>query len=299
MAEDQLPPIVTDHIWNGEAVLVWGWQKDGVTIPSLAPEIIRRFKRFPFHIIVSTDPDSLVRAFKQVGGVPHRLITTLVVETDLSARMVNIIAVDRTDRDLVEWIHDHFLSSPVVLVAHWDPEDPDLRRWYASIPKKSSARQFVRSVFAWPAQADMEHSSPLDEKWRRYWRQRWSLFERPIDGYLRSLAHDVQPPIPARSADVPEGPPFRLLDYFEEKHEHSFFGRGQEAQKLADMALGHSLSLLIGPSGVGKTSLIMAGATPKIKSQWQRQILYIRPEDDPIVFYIRPKDDPIGVSPEN
>ncbi|MCX6376226.1 MAG: hypothetical protein NTU88_09395, partial [Armatimonadetes bacterium] len=55
------------------------------------------------------------------------------------------------------------------------------------------------------------------------------------------------------------------LDYFHENDAEAFKGRDSETAELQQRIIGNQVSLLVGASGAGKTSLILAGLFPKMK----------------------------------
>lgn len=72
----------------------------------------------------------------------------------------------------------------------------------------------------------------------------------------------------------------RGLDWYEECDATHFLGREDETDRLLAMLLSQPVIRLIGPSGVGKSSLIRAGLLPKIREfGWRACVL--RPFEDP------------------
>ncbi|MFE0146493.1 SUMF1/EgtB/PvdO family nonheme iron enzyme [Nonomuraea sp. NPDC059007] len=61
--------------------------------------------------------------------------------------------------------------------------------------------------------------------------------------------------------------PFRFLDYFTEADLEVFFGRDHDSALLASMVVSSPFTLIVGPSGVGKTSLVNAGLVPKLHAE--------------------------------
>jgi len=89
---------------------------------------------------------------------------------------------------------------------------------------------------------------------------------------------------------VMEGKPVRLLtalqrpvgmEYYDESLAHFFLGRDSEIDSVVQKSLCHRLSLLIGPSGVGKTSLLCAGVTAQFHQLGWRVVI-ARPLQNPI-----------------
>jgi HEAT repeat protein len=76
--------------------------------------------------------------------------------------------------------------------------------------------------------------------------------------------------------------PYLKLDYFRPEQASLFFGRTEEIGRLAQLVSGHRLTLLYGASGVGKTSLILAGLKPLLEqADNPYQVLWLRALDDP------------------
>jgi WD40 repeat protein/GTPase SAR1 family protein len=71
---------------------------------------------------------------------------------------------------------------------------------------------------------------------------------------------------PAPPLDVSKNP-YRGLLPFEEKHSKLFFGRTELIKKLQDFVKTHPLTLVLGASGSGKSSLVKAGLIPKLKQE--------------------------------
>lgn len=78
--------------------------------------------------------------------------------------------------------------------------------------------------------------------------------------------------VPGRQLDLPAAPPlneaanpYRGLESFEESHQHLFFGRQQLILELQEFVESHPLTVVLGASGTGKSSLIKAGLLPSIK----------------------------------
>ena len=63
----------------------------------------------------------------------------------------------------------------------------------------------------------------------------------------------------------PTGCPYVGLSYFDEKNQPYFFGRDSKFRRLARRILTSGLVVLHGASGVGKTSVLLAGAVPELK----------------------------------
>ena len=75
--------------------------------------------------------------------------------------------------------------------------------------------------------------------------------------------------------------PYKFLDFYTAEDADLFFGREDWTRKLAGSILAQQLTVLFGRSGVGKTSLLLAGVAPYLEDRgcW---VIYVRPGDDPL-----------------
>ncbi|MEC7983551.1 MAG: hypothetical protein VX278_00220, partial [Myxococcota bacterium] len=73
--------------------------------------------------------------------------------------------------------------------------------------------------------------------------------------------------------------PFLGLQSFSTAHAPLFFGRDTESQELANRIRLHSFVVLTGPSGSGKSSLLMAGVIPKLRNT---RTAILRPANRPM-----------------
>jgi HEAT repeat protein len=86
-----------------------------------------------------------------------------------------------------------------------------------------------------------------------------------------TLKPDIQP---APRQDI------RGLDWYEECDAGHFIGRNDDTTQILAMLLSHPVIRLVGPSGIGKSSLIRAGLLPRIREFGWRSCV-IRPFEDP------------------
>jgi hypothetical protein len=78
--------------------------------------------------------------------------------------------------------------------------------------------------------------------------------------------------------------PYKRLDYYEAADALFFYGRRQEIFTLSALIHAHRLTLLYGASGVGKTSLLLAGVLPRLEqADPPYATIYTRALDDPIL----------------
>ncbi|MEM7374263.1 MAG: DUF5675 family protein [Bacteroidota bacterium] len=75
----------------------------------------------------------------------------------------------------------------------------------------------------------------------------------------------------------PPANPAKGLHAYTEQDQAIFFGREQEVEELADRLQNQALTVLTGPSGVGKTSLIQAGLIPRFRQKGWNDLIIIRP----------------------
>lgn len=85
---------------------------------------------------------------------------------------------------------------------------------------------------------------------------------------------EPQPPPPVTS-------PYKFLDYFEEKEKDRFAGREKESQEIAVGITRGPLYVIYGRSGLGKTSLLLAGVFPLLRERGLHP-LRIRVLDSPV-----------------
>ncbi|WP_414588229.1 caspase family protein [Scytonema sp. PCC 10023] len=67
--------------------------------------------------------------------------------------------------------------------------------------------------------------------------------------------------------------PYKGLASFEEEDSDKFFGRTALTQKLQEFVTTHALTVVLGASGTGKSSLVKAGLIPQLKKQQEWRIL--------------------------
>ncbi len=72
------------------------------------------------------------------------------------------------------------------------------------------------------------------------------------------------PPAPDLTA---ENNPYRGLNPYEEQHSDLFFGRDALVEELAEVVTGQPLTVVLGASGTGKSSLVKAGLLPYLRRQ--------------------------------
>jgi ABC-type branched-subunit amino acid transport system substrate-binding protein/WD40 repeat protein/regulator of sirC expression with transglutaminase-like and TPR domain len=66
--------------------------------------------------------------------------------------------------------------------------------------------------------------------------------------------------------------PYRGLDSFTEEYKDCFFGRKTVTEQLFNHVCEHPLTVVVGASGAGKSSLVKAGLIPKFKEEFKRTV---------------------------
>ena len=110
-----------------------------------------------------------------------------------------------------------------------------------------------------------------------------SLVDRTASA--RAFLDDLQPLMtPGRGATLrPEDSPFSGLASFQESDASRFFGRDRDIAEVVNRVRNQPLVAVVGPSGVGKSSLIRAGVIPALKQSgegWETAI--VRPGRTPL-----------------
>ncbi|MCU0692456.1 MAG: protein kinase, partial [Polyangiaceae bacterium] len=95
---------------------------------------------------------------------------------------------------------------------------------------------------------------------------------------VRLVALDLRPP----SSDSDETTPFRALRPFSEQDAAVFFGRDSEIAACLERLRIFSFVPVVGPSGVGKSSLVRAGVIPKLLESANWSIVRLRPGPRPL-----------------
>ena len=94
------------------------------------------------------------------------------------------------------------------------------------------------------------------------------------------------PPLPTESPSLPvrievdDQHPWLGLDAFTEKTSEYFYGRAAEAEELFRRVKREPLTVLFGMSGLGKTSLVLAGLFPALRAEGFLPV-YIRLDHEP------------------
>ena len=92
----------------------------------------------------------------------------------------------------------------------------------------------------------------------------WPLKKHDKGEYIfLSPGHPLNLP-PAPPLDASKNP-YRGLESYDEKHSELFFGRTELVEKLHKFVKTHPLTVVLGASGSGKSSLVKAGLIPKLR----------------------------------
>jgi len=105
---------------------------------------------------------------------------------------------------------------------------------------------------------DPNLAAVIDRCLRRELSERYSSAAAMLDA-LEQVGRDE-----TAAGSIPEGNPYRGLQAFEAEHRALFFGRRREQRAVLERLKGEPFLLITGDSGVGKSSLCLAGVIPLI-----------------------------------
>lgn len=112
-----------------------------------------------------------------------------------------------------------------------------------------------------------------------------------LDDLAQRLSKAIPLPPTIINLDLPENNlkaaeltncPYQGLFAFRPEHAHLFFGREKFTKQLLKAIKSRAFTAVLGPSGSGKSSVVMAGLVPKLYAEsklWQ--FITFRPKDDP------------------
>ncbi|RKG97649.1 protein kinase [Corallococcus sp. CA053C] len=115
----------------------------------------------------------------------------------------------------------------------------------------------VRPLLEISPSVDPGFAAAIDKCLRRDPGQRHASAAQLLDA-LEALTREEVPVV------VPEGNPYRGLQAFEAEHRSLFFGRRREQRAVLERLKAEAFLLMTGDSGVGKSSLCLAGILPAV-----------------------------------
>lgn len=163
-----------------------------------------------------------------------------------------------------------------LLFIGWDPEDDSLRRLYYAATERLG-RHKRRNYIVWP-----NPSARAVANWKVD-----NVEIIPADpltflGVLQRAVAEKRLVEPGyRPGEIVGKLPYKFLNYFVPEDRDIFCGREVEAPLVCRMALSCPMLTLFGQSGVGKTSLLLAGVVPLLIEEGY-DYAYIRALGDPL-----------------
>ncbi len=291
--EPQTLPIVAGYyeVLNGRHSLVQ-YMIDCFGDPSVSPNrACRLAARFPCPLMVTTSFSRMLeRALELPPTLPYSTVIgnadvpyqdtgrKIVVKLCGSIDQPNSLVI--TEDDFAELFHrlstldvvilSHFATKTLLFLGY-DLQGEFFRHFYNNIAIRSVDRHRRR------AYAVLASPSPVAASiWAR--RDLTVIAREPtefLEALVGAMASYQKPTKRAtRKTTLPEAP-YKFLDYFERKDTSIFFGRDAEAAHLVRQVAAHKLTVLVGQSGVGKTSLLNAGVTPRLEDEGY-QTIYVR-----------------------
>lgn len=94
----------------------------------------------------------------------------------------------------------------------------------------------------------------------------WQLSKHFGGEYIFLRSPDQEPDLPPAPPLNEENNPYRGLSSFDEQHSRFFFGRTELIKKLQMAVNDKPLTVVLGASGTGKSSLVKAGLLPELRS---------------------------------
>jgi WD40 repeat protein len=94
----------------------------------------------------------------------------------------------------------------------------------------------------------------------------WSLGGRDKGQYLFYVP-GRQPNLPLALELTEKNNPYRGLAFYDEGDKDLFFGRGELADELTAQVVAQALTVVVGTSGAGKSSLVRAGLVPRLRAR--------------------------------
>lgn len=179
--------------------------------------------------------------------------------------------MDRLDRKL-ELVTSFYSLRPPLFVG-FDLLDRAPIRLYVRA-SRNMAKHMKRAFAVWPHDLEAVQGT---------WRDKNVEFcQADATAFLEALAAQL-PAVAAvsRGAIRVQRPPYKFLNYYEAADADIFCGRDTESQIVTRLALSHRLFTLFGPSGAGKTSLLLAGVLPRLAVEGYGHV-YVRALDDPL-----------------
>lgn len=250
--------------------------------------------RCNFRAIVTAWYDELLEeSLRQAGYSVHRIVRdpelSYARESEQEVIVVKLygcvsdsdsLVLDTWDHDeLMERLHRKlelvtaFCTLRPPLFVNFDLLDPTPRRLYLRA-SRNMARHMRRAFAIWP------HGL---EEVRAVWQgKNVEFLQAGATAFLSALAAQLPAVGPAAPGAIHVNrPPFKFLDYYEVDDADIFCGRDTETQIVTRLALSHRLLTLFGPSGAGKTSLLLGGVVPRLDAEGYSHI-YVRALDDPL-----------------
>jgi WD40 repeat protein len=111
---------------------------------------------------------------------------------------------------------------------------------------------------------------------------------RPAAAELIAALEDL---LPRRAHRVRERPPYPGLRAYTEEDAALYFGRERELDAVLETLRHDAGVAVVGPSGVGKTSLIQAGVIPRLREQGELRVIALRPGSLPLARLARRVSD--------
>ena len=101
---------------------------------------------------------------------------------------------------------------------------------------------------------------------------------------VRELLEALRATLPAAQGRLlgDDESPYPGLTPFRERDAAHFFGRGRDVSRVVAMLEDHPLVAVVGPSGVGKSSLIRAGVVPSLRAGKALECFTLRPGRHPL-----------------
>lgn len=224
----------------------------------------------------------------EVGGNPAAPETLALTDADIERSLGGLADPDPT-------LQSRLTSHPLLLLAETGA-DPYLRAFH---------RQLRAVLHRSPEQPIVLAVRTISEADARWWERRGVkvLATDPI-ALLARLAdprkeRDPAPTASALRRERTSRPrPYKFLDYYASEDHAIFFGRDREAEDVSRRLLAHTVLVLYGRSGSGKTSLLRAGVLSRLPRP-RHLAITLRAITDPIK-QLRAELEPLtGMSAED